>query len=319
MKDLHQRRIDYMRLSVTDRCNLRCFYCSPGKAFRFIPPAEILSYEEFLRLARLALKLGIVRFRVTGGEPLVRKGLAGFIRSLVGLGGVEDVSLTTNGILLKARLDELWEAGLRRINISLDTLDSQTFAEITGGGRLAAVLEALDGALAKGFSPVKVNVVLLKGKNDDFARFVALAKEKPVHVRFIELMDFSPAKGFYVSCTEARARLAAYGPLEKAPAPEGAGPAKYYSLPGLAGSFGFISPYSEHFCATCNRLRVSADGRLRPCLFSAEAIDIKSLMRSGADDAFLEKVLRDALCRKPKDRCDASPGERGDGLRTIGG
>jgi len=319
MRDLHDRTINYMRLSVTDRCNLRCIYCSPGREFRFFPPEEILSYEEFLRLARLALGIGVVKFRVTGGEPLVRKGLAGFVRSLVGLKGTDDISLTTNGILLKDHLDELWDAGLRRINISLDTLDPQTFGEITGGGRLADVLEAIDGALAKGFAPVKINVVLLKGKNDDVSRFVALAREKPVHVRFIELMDFSPARGYFVSCAEAGARLASFGPLERAPAPEGAGPARYYSIPGLAGSFGFISPYSDHFCATCNRLRVSSDGRLLPCLFAAEAVDLKSLMRAGIDDHRLKDVLKDALSRKPRNKDTAAGGARGNGLRTIGG
>ena len=319
MRDLHDRTINYMRLSVTDRCNLRCIYCSPGREFRFLPPEEILSYEEFLRLARLALEIGIVKFRVTGGEPLVRKGLAGFVRSLVGLKGADDISLTTNGILLKDHLDELWDAGLRRINISLDTLDPQTFEEITGGGRLADVLGAIDGALAKGFAPVKINVVLLKGKNDDVSRFVALAREKPVHVRFIELMDFSPARGYFVSCADARTQLASFGPLERAPAPEGAGPASYYSIPGLAGSFGFISPYSDHFCASCNRLRVSSDGRLLPCLFAAEAVDLKSLMRAGIDDDRLKDVLKDALSRKPRDKEAAAGRVRGNGLRTIGG
>ncbi len=199
MKDNFDRRIDYMRLSVTDRCNLRCFYCSPGRDFVFIPPQEILSYEEFLRLARLALEIGITRFRITGGEPLVRKGLAGFIRSLVELKGTEDIALTTNGILLRDNLNSLWEAGLRRINISLDSLDPQAYREITGGGRLQNVLDAIDGALEKGFSPVKINAVLLKGKNDDLSPFVALAAEKPVHIRFIELMDFSPSQGYFVS------------------------------------------------------------------------------------------------------------------------
>jgi cyclic pyranopterin phosphate synthase len=319
MKDLHDRPINYMRLSVTDRCNLRCIYCSPGREFRFLPPSEILSYEEFLRLARLALEIGVVKFRVTGGEPLVRKGLAGFIRSLVGLKGADDISLTTNGILLKDHLDELREAGLKRINISLDTLDPATYAEITGGGQLSSVLEAIDGALEKGFAPVKINVVLLKGKNDDFSRFVDLAREKPVHVRFIELMDFSPAHGYFVSCRDARARLGAFGRLEEAPAPEGAGPARYYALPGMKGSFGLISPYSDHFCASCNRLRISADGRLLPCLFAAEAVDLKSLMRSGIDDERLRDVLKDALSRKPRDKEAAAKGARGNGLRTIGG
>jgi GTP 3',8-cyclase len=319
MRDFHDRTINYMRLSVTDRCNLRCIYCSPGREFRFLPPAEILSYEEFLRLARIALEIGVVKFRVTGGEPLVRKGLAGFVRSLVSLKGADDISLTTNGILLKDHLDELWDAGLRRINISLDTMDPATFTEITGGGRLSSVLEAIDGALEKGFVPVKINVVLLKGKNDDFSRFVDFAREKSVHVRFIELMDFSPAIGYFVSCRDARARLGAFGRLEEAPAPEGAGPARYYALPGMKGSFGFISPYSDHFCVSCNRLRISADGRLLPCLFAEQATDLKALLRSGAGDDALRDALRDALSRKPRDRKEASGRARGNGLRTIGG
>ena len=195
MKDLHDRPIDYMRLSVTDRCNLRCFYCSPGREFRFLPAEEILSYEEFLRLARLALEIGVTKFRITGGEPLVRKGLAGFIRSLVELKGAEDIALTTNGILLMEHLDELREAGLRRINISLDRLDPATYARDHRRGT-AGLGPGRDRRRArqKGFSPVKINVVLLKGKNDDLSPFVDLAPEKPVHVRFIELMDFSPAR-----------------------------------------------------------------------------------------------------------------------------
>jgi len=319
MKDLHGRPINYMRLSVTDRCNLRCFYCTPSRTFRSLPPEEILSYEEFLRLARLALGIGIVKFRVTGGEPLVRKGLAGFIRSLTGLKGATDVSLTTNGVLLEEHLDELWDAGLRRINVSLDTLDAEAYTEITGGGRLAAVLEGIDGALEKGFSPVKLNVVLLKGMNDYLSPFVALARDKPLHIRFIELMDFSPAEGYFVSCRETKARLAAFGSLEEVTPPEGAGPARYFQLPGSRGSFGFICPYSEHFCASCNRLRVSADGRLLPCLFSESFVDLKSLMRSGIDDEALLEVLKNTLEKKPHDWMEATSHSRGNGLRTIGG
>ena len=319
MKDSFDRRIDYLRLSVTDRCNLRCFYCSPGRDFVFIPPEEILSYEEFLRLARLALEIGVTRFRITGGEPLVRKGLAGFIRSLIELKGTEDIALTTNGILLRDNLNSLWEAGLRRINISLDSLDPQTYRVITGGGRLQDVLDAIDGALEKGFSPVKINTVLLKGKNDDLSPFVALAAEKPVHIRFIELMDFSPSQGYFVSGAEALARLARFGRPEEAAAPEGAGPARYFTLPGMKGSIGFISPYSDHFCASCNRLRISADGRLLPCLFSRWSMDLKKLLRSGADDDSLKAALCDALSRKPRRREEAAAGERGNGLRMIGG
>lgn len=319
MKDKFDRRIDYLRLSVTDRCNLRCFYCSPGRNFVFIPPEEILSYEEFLRLARLALDIGLTRFRITGGEPLVRKGLADFIRSLVELKGAEDIALTTNGILLSENLDSLWEAGLRRINISLDSLDPQAYSEITGGGCLQKVLDAIDGALEKGFSPVKINAVLLKGKNDDLSPFVALAAEKPVHIRFIELMDFSPSQGYFVSGREALARLSQFGRLEEAPAPEGAGPATYFTLPGMKGTIGFISPYSDHFCASCNRLRISADGRLLPCLFSGWSIDLKKILRSGISDDSLKAALRHALSQKPRRREEAAAGGRGTGLRTIGG
>jgi len=319
MKDNFDRRIDYLRLSVTDRCNLRCFYCSPGRDFVFIPPQEVLSYEEFLRLARLALEIGVTRFRITGGEPLVRKGLAGFIRSLVELKGTEDIALTTNGVLLRDNLNSLWEAGLRRINISLDSLDPHAYGEITGGGNLQNVLDAIDGALEKGFSPVKINVVMLKGKNDDLSPFVALASEKPVHVRFIELMDFSPSQGYFVSGREAMANLARFGRPEEAEAPEGAGPARYFTLPGMKGTIGFISPYSDHFCASCNRLRISADGRLLPCLFSGWSVDLKKMLRSGADDESLKAALRDALSRKPRRREEAAAGKRGNGLRTIGG
>jgi cyclic pyranopterin phosphate synthase len=319
MKDNFDRRIDYLRLSVTDRCNLRCFYCSPGRDFVFIPPQEILSYEEFLRLARLALEIGITRFRITGGEPLVRKGLTGFIHSLVELKGTKDIALTTNGVLLRENLNSLWEAGLRRLNISLDSLDPRAYREITGGGSLRSVLNAIDGALEKGFSPVKINAVLLKGKNDDLSAFVTLAAEKPVHVRFIELMDFSPSQGYFVSGREALARLARFGRLEEAAAPEGSGPARYFALPGMKGSIGFISPYSDHFCASCNRLRISADGRLLPCLFSGWSMNLKKMLRSGADDDSLKAALRHALSRKPRRREEAAAGERGNGLRRIGG
>jgi len=319
MRDNFDRRIDYLRLSVTDRCNLRCFYCSPGRDFVFIPPQEVLSYEEFLRLARVALEIGVTKFRITGGEPLVRKGLAGFIRSLVELKGTEDIALTTNGILLRDDLDSLWKAGLRRINISLDSLDPRVYGEITGGGDLQRVLDAIDGALEKGFSPVKVNAVLLKGKNDDPSPFVTLATEKPVHVRFIELMDFSPTREYFVSGREAMARLARFGKPEEAAAPQGAGPARYFTFPGMKGSIGFISPYSDHFCATCNRLRISAVGRLLPCLFSGWSVDLKKMLRSGIDDGSLKAALRDALSRKPRRREEAAAGARRNGLRTIGG
>ncbi len=319
MKDSFNRKINYMRISVTDRCNLRCFYCQPQKEFRFIPHNEILSYEELLRLVKIALEMGINRFRITGGEPLMRKNLSQFIKSVVELDRIKDVSLTTNGLLLSHFIDDLWEAGLRRLNISIDTLDQKKYAEITGGGDLNQVLKGLNLALEKGFSPIKINVVLLKGLNDDLAPFVELASRLPVHVRFIELMEFSPARDHFVSCADARVRLAAYGLFEKAEPPKGAGPARYYKLKGMKGSIGFICPYTEHFCSSCNRLRVSADGKLKPCLFSDWSVDLKTPLRQGATDEEVGALILRALREKPENRFKAGGKIKGKGLREVGG
>lgn len=319
MKDNFNRKINYMRVSVTDRCNLRCFYCQPQKDFAFLPPEEILTYEELLRLVKIALGLGITRFRITGGEPLLRKNLPQFIKSIIELDKAEDVSLTTNGLLLSNFIDEIWEAGLRRLNISIDTLDREKYAEITGGGDLNQVLKGLEQALERGFSPVKINVVLLKGLNDDLTPFLDLAKQLPVHVRFIELMEFSPAEDRFVSCTDARLRLTAYGLVEEAEPPKGAGPARYYKLKGMKGTIGFICPYTEHFCSSCNRLRVSASGQLRPCLFSDWSVDLKTPLRRGATDEEISALIYKALGEKPKSRFEAGGKVKGKGLREVGG
>lgn len=319
MKDNFNRKINYMRISVTDRCNLRCFYCQPQKDFCFIPHQEILSYEELLRLVIIALEMGITRFRITGGEPLLRKNLPQFIKSVVELDKSEDVSLTTNGLLLSDFIDELWEAGLRRLNISIDTLEPEKYAEITGGGDLNQVLEGLNQALKKGFTPIKINVVLLKGLNDDLTPFVDLANRLPVHVRFIELMEFSPVEDRFVSCTDARLRLAAYGLVEEAEPPKGSGPARYYKLKGMKGTIGFICPYTEHFCSSCNRLRVSADGKLKPCLFSDWSVDLKTPLRQGATDEEISTLILHALSIKPESRFEAGGRVKGKGLREVGG
>ncbi len=319
MRDSFNRKINYMRVSVTDRCNLRCFYCQPQKEFSFLPPEEILTYEELLRLVKLALEMGITRFRITGGEPLLRKNLSQFIKSVVDLDGSEDVSLTTNGVLLSHFIDELWEAGLRRLNISLDTLDAEKYAEITGGGNLNRVLRGLEEAVKKGFSPVKVNVVLLKGINDDLNPFIELANKLPVHIRFIELMEFSPVEDRFVSCTEARLRLSAYGLIEETSPPQGSGPARYYRLRGMKGTVGFICPYTEHFCSSCNRLRVSASGKLKPCLFSDWSVDLRTPLRQGATDEEIKQLISKALAEKPESRQKAKGKIKGKGLREVGG
>jgi len=232
MLDKLNRQINYLRISLTDRCNLRCFYCRGVSDFSFIDHSQILTYEEFLHLARLALKLGVDRFRLTGGEPLVRKGVPWFISQINSLPGVKDVSLTTNGILLEKYISELKEAGLRRINISLDTLDRHKYQKITGYDGLSQVLTGLELAVQAGFDPVKVNTVILKDFNDDresLSRFINLAFKLPVHLRFIELMDFSPVKGLFVSATEIFKKLKGSGLIREAELEpvfvEGSGPA----------------------------------------------------------------------------------------------
>ncbi len=321
MQDRFNRRINYMRISVTDRCNLRCFYCRGVQDFEFIPHGEVLSYEEILRLVRLALRLGIDRFRITGGEPLVRKGLDSLIAGIFSLPGIKDVSLTTNGLLLAENLEKLRAAGLRRLNISLDTLDPDKFRKITGLDGLDRVLAGLRTAISAGFDPVKVNVVLLKGLNDEdeLERFMELTFNLPVHVRFIELMDFSPVDGYFVSALEIMGKIRRKYRLEEIEVP-GSGPARsHFRAAGMKGSLGFIAPYSHHFCGHCNRLRLSADGQLRTCLFSEKTYDLKALLRGQADDEEILQTVSCALDEKPSG-WEASEGyQKKNGLRNIGG
>jgi cyclic pyranopterin phosphate synthase len=309
-----------MRISVTDRCNLRCFYCRGVKDFEFIPHEEILSYEEILRLVRLALELGIDRFKITGGEPLVRKGLDTLITGITSFSGVRDISLTTNGLLLDDHLERLWTAGLRRLNISLDSLDRAKYQKITGVDGLKKVLTGLKQALESGFEPVKINVVLLKGFNEEeIERFLTLAFELPVHVRFIELMDFSPAKGYFISATEVMKKIAQKYKL-KPHQVSGSGPARdYYRPDGMAGSFGFIAPYSHPFCGFCNRIRLSADGKLRTCLFSEKVYDLRKLLRQEASDGEVLEFVQTALIEKPANWQESGKSIKKNGLRHIGG
>lgn len=318
MRDRLNRQINYMRLSVTDRCNLNCFYCRPADDVNFIPSEEILTFDELLRLVRLALDLGITRFRLTGGEPLLRPDLAEFISAVTTLPGIKDLSLTTNGLLLEENLDRLWRAGLRRINISLDTLDRDKYMAITGSNSLDKVLKAIKLALARGFNPVKINVVLLKNINEDIDDFVALAYDWPLHIRFIELMSFSPLDGYFVSAKKVLKKLKRAGQLNLIKLP-GSGPARYYRLPGMKGSLGFITPYSHHFCHNCNRLRISARGELRTCLFAAKTYDLKKLLREGASDKEIKDFFTFVLAEKPLNWLQAGRGKRKESMRLIGG
>lgn len=301
--DRFSRRIDYLRLAVTDRCNLRCVYCMPPEGVPHLDQGEILTYEEIIRFLKVAVRAGISKVRLTGGEPLVRRDVDRLVAEIACLRPSLDLSLTTNGTLLAPRAEQLAAAGLKRVNVSIDSLDPDTYRRLTRGGDLAAALDGVEAALEAGLHPVKINVVALKHLNEEVEGFLDLVDRLPVHVRFIEYM--SPCgpmdSSYFVSNAEIQARLVRHGELQEAEPPPGAGPAKYYQLPGAKGLLGFISPVSSHFCPDCNRLRLTADGKMRPCLFSPEEVDIKGILRGGkGDEEVLDAILR-ALERKPSD------------------
>ena len=299
------RRIDYLRLSVTDRCNLACVYCRPRTMMKVLPHEDILRYEEMLRLVAVAASLGISHVRVTGGEPLVRRGIANFIASLRECAGIEDISLTTNGVLLEDMIEALAEAGKPRLNVSLDSLNARKFHEITGSDRWSAVWRGIARAEELGFYPLKINMVPVKGINDDeVADFARLTLERRIHVRFIEFMPIGAKdrwnRDVCVTADQVRAVIEQqFGPLIPFTAGKTAGPSDNYQISGAQGVIGFISPITKHFCGTCRRLRLTADGKIRPCLLCDTEIDVKSPMRGGCDDRELERLLRLSLGIKP--------------------
>ncbi|MGA1841908.1 MAG: GTP 3',8-cyclase MoaA [bacterium] len=303
--DSHSRKIDYMRVSVTDRCNLRCRYCMPEQGVEHLPHIEILSYEEIIRLTRVAINCGVTKIRITGGEPLTRKGAIYLIEQLSLLRGLDDVTLTTNGVLLASFAGELKKAGLKRINISLDTLKREKYHYITRRDLLPRVMEGIKTAHKEGLSPIKINCVAIKGFNDeeilDFAR---LTLEQPYNVRFIEFMPvgendyWSPDKS--IDAQSIMSVIKKKHELEPVNSKVNQnGPARRFRIPGGAGEIGFITPLSQHFCDTCNRIRLTADGRLRNCLFSDQETSIKAALRSGASDQELERIIRQSIHFKP--------------------
>lgn len=295
--DAWGRPITYLRISVTDRCNLRCVYCMPPEGVQRLEHQAIMRYEEIAEVVRVAAGEGIRRVRVTGGEPLVRLDLPVLIRMIHETPGIEDISLTTNGLLLERMARELREAGLDRINISLDTLQAEKFARITRGGSLETVLRGIAAAEAVGLAPIKINAVAMRGVNDDEVLDLArLTLTHPWHMRFIELMPvlnqetwgagFPPPSEAFMSIAEIRAMLEPFGlqPVARAEQPSQRvmdGPAHEYELPGAQGRIGFISPLSEHFCQECNRMRMTADGNFRPCLLKDEEVPFLRAMRAG--------------------------------------
>jgi len=304
LSDSFHRPINYLRISVTDRCNLRCVYCMPAEGISLMSHNDILTYEEIHTAARAAVGLGINKIRLTGGEPLVRSGLPELIKLLAQIEGIEDISLTTNGTLLSRYAAELKDAGLRRVNVSLDTLKPDRFKLITRrDSNLGEVLEGIEVARAVGLNPVKLNMVVMAGINDDeLLDFASKTVAEGWHVRFIELMpvvgnDTTPQ---FVSAGEMKRRLEPLGELTPCLPSKGNGPAKYFRLPQAKGDIGFITPISEHFCFQCNRMRLTADGRLRPCLLSDYEVDLKQSLRSGISLSGLRELFKQAVANKPQ-------------------
>ena len=298
--DRFGRRITYLRISVTDRCNFRCIYCMPPGGVPWRPHAEILRYEEIVRLVRAAATLGIRKVRLTGGEPLVRKGLPDLVRELSRIPGIEEVVMTTNGALLSEHAEALARAGLSRVNVSLDTLRPERFREITRLGRLKDVWEGIRAAREVGLVPIKLNAVILRGVNEDEVAELAALARQGFSVRFIEWMPLgSVGEDFrrrFVPGGEIRARVEErLGPLVPL---RREGPARVFALPG-GGEVGFITAISAPFCSSCNRMRVTADGKLRPCLLSPVELDLKGALRAGASQGELARLLAEGIKRKP--------------------
>jgi cyclic pyranopterin phosphate synthase len=320
--DAFGRSVDYLRISVTDRCNLRCAYCMPAGGTAWKDRSEILTFEEIERFTAVAAAEGISKVRLTGGEPLVRTGIADLVRRLRALNGIDSIALTTNGTLLSRLAGDLAGAGLDGVNISLVSLDPDVYSRVTRGGRLADVLAGIEAAFAAHIRSVKINVVVVRSLGQDPSSFARMTIDRPVHVRFIEYMPVGggddcgrPGEGSggwsreeHVPSDEILARLGAEAaasglgpltPVEANQAPPGSGPAKYYKFRGAQGTIGFVSALSHPFCDECNRLRLTADGQLRTCLFSDDEIDVRHVLRHGTD-AGLPSLLRAALALKPE-------------------
>ncbi len=303
MIDAFGRRIEYLRISVTDKCNLRCVYCMPLHGMEWLRREELLTYEEITEIVRAMAGMGLKRVRFTGGEPLVRKDLPELVRRVAAVDGVEDLSLSTNAVLLAEHAEALADAGLNRVNVSLDSLRPERVDAIARRpGCFDRIVAGLDAAERMGFHPIKINVVLMRGQNDDeIATFAAITRERPWHVRFIEIMPTSSnldlSAESYVSCAEALDRVRSIGDIEPAMGPTGNGPATYFRFNDAPGTVGVITPMSHNFCDRCNRMRLTADGQLRPCLFGEIQTDLRRPLRSGAP---LEPLIEETLRIKPE-------------------
>lgn len=322
------RAITYLRISLTDRCNLRCVYCMPREGLQWQPLAEQLSVEEMVRVVKAASMGGVKRVRLTGGEPLVHPHIVEIVRRIASLPNIEEVSLTTNAMLLERLAQPLADAGLKRVNISLDSLDADKFRRITRGGNIDHVWKGIAAAERARLAPLKLNTVIVSGVNaDELSAFARLTIENDWHARFIEVMPIGNAQdwgdGFpapserYVSVQEMKAQLAEFN-LQPETSPIGNGPARTYRIPGALGTLGFISPLGEHFCQNCNRLRLTSDGKLRSCLVIPAEVSLRDALRSGQP---LEPFFAQAIAQKPEhhDMLAAIPASSQRGMSQIGG
>ena len=313
MIDQYGRTIEYLRISVTDRCNLRCVYCMPEEGIEQLPHEQILTFDEIERVCRISTELGISKIKLTGGEPLVRKGLPDLLGKIKRIPGIEQVTLTTNGILLKNQLDELMRQGLDAVNISIDTLDETCYHTVTRCGELNQALEGLQAALEYPNLRVKLNCVPMNQSEEEYIQMAEYAKEHPVEVRFIEMMPIGMGKACHGKSRDELGKEftardeetvkglleRAYGPMTPTKETLGNGPCHYYTLENFQGRIGFISAVSHKFCDSCNRIRLTAEGYLKLCLQYESGIDLRKLLRSGATDEELKEAMRQAIWKKP--------------------
>ncbi len=295
------RAIRYIRISVTDRCNFRCRYCMPSEGVKWISHDEILRYEEILQVVKACAQLGVDKVRITGGEPLLRKGILSFIQEVRAVEGIREIGLTTNGSLLEEYAPLLKEAGINRINISLDTLKRERFQEMTGQDALAQVLAGIQKAEEVGMFPIKINMVVMRDFNlDEIADFAAWTKEKNYQIRFIEYMPFCQEKNYLITAEEMKDKLALAGHTQLIPQVTRSEHVKTYRLPQSKGSLGFISPVSQHFCDSCNRIRLTAEGYVKLCLFSNQDYLLRDDLRAGISDEALQEKLKELVWNKPR-------------------
>ena len=303
MQDGFGRRVEYLRISVTDKCNLRCVYCMPEEGLPWLRREDLLSYEEIAQIVSAMAAMGLRKVRITGGEPLVRKDLSRLVRMLAAVPGIEDIALSTNAVLLDDSAVELREAGVGRLNISLDSLIPDRIDAISRRpGSATRIFDGIRAAERAGFAPIKINCVVMRGRNDDEVEaFAAMTRDRPWHVRFIEVMptgDNLPVSADeYVSAEEMLARIGRIGALNPVAGPGGNGPARYFAFPGAAGTVGVITPMSHNYCERCNRMRLTADGQLRPCLFGSIQTNLRDAIRRGEP---IEPLVRETLRIKPE-------------------